>query len=183
MSIDNLQDRLKAMQAPFQEAPLPATGGKPMPPDGKYQGLVKGFDFFESNAGQLFLKTILQVALHPDHEGAEVETVHNLEDPDRIEWAKGHLHTLGIDVDQLNLGELQGELEQVLDVPVEFQIKTSDKKAPDGLPYRNVYVNKRLGNPMPRAQQADVPADTEGLDDEQQALAAAGAKKTDDIPF
>jgi hypothetical protein len=179
MTVDNLEDRLKAMQAPFQQAPIPDSGGKSMPPDGKYQGLVKGFDFFESNStGHLFLKTILEVALHPDHTGAEVETVHNLEDPARIEWAKGHLATLGLDVDQLDLGSLQGELEKVLDVPVEFQIKTSDKKNADGIPYRNVYVNKRLGDPMPRAQ-GDVPADTEGLAEEP----VGAGKATDDIPF
>jgi hypothetical protein len=183
MSVDNLQDRLQAMQAPFKDAPLDAPGQKPWPPDDKYQALVKGFDFFESKDGVLFLKTILQIALHPEWDGAEVETIHNLEDPDRISWAKGHLHTLGIDVEQLDLGSLQGELERVLDVPVEIQIKTSDKKDANGVNYRNCYVNERRGNAMPRAQRADVSADTEGLNGDGQPAAAGAGKKTDDIPF
>jgi hypothetical protein len=189
MTVDNLQDRLKAMQAPFHDAEVEAPGQRTMPPDGKYQALVKGFDFFEATStGQLFLKTILQIALDQEWDGAEVETVHNLEDPDRISWVKGHLAVLGVDVDELDLGALQGALEKVLDVPVEIQVKRSQKTDSEGRPYVNVYCNKRLGDPMPRAQ-SDVPADTQGLDDEgkQEQLAGTGAASRHDdddgIPF
>jgi hypothetical protein len=108
---------------------------------------VEGFDTFESKAGQLFLKTKLQLTGTGDRwDGETVECVHNLEDPERIGFAKKHLATLGLDVQSLDLASLLDQLGQVLDVPVEVQVKRSDRTDDEGNPYVNYYVNKRLGD-------------------------------------
>jgi hypothetical protein len=160
MPLDDLPDRLAKMQGAFNDAPADSSGPFDLPPDGDYQALVRRFDFFEAKAsGQAFLKTELEVANHPEHAGRSAETVHNLEDPAKIEYLKRHLATLGADVEQLDLREVRPgspTLEALCDTPVEITIKTSDKTDRDGNPYRNVYVNKRLGDPL----RSDVPMDT-----------------------
>lgn len=157
MAIDNLEERLAAMQPAFTEAS--ADTGSPFepPPDGDYQALVKRFDFFESKAGQAFLKTEMEVVHDQAYNGREVSVVHNLEDPERINYLKRHLDILGADVKGLDLrlirpgSELLGSL---CDTPVEITVKTSDRVDKDGKPYRNIYVNRRLGEPI----RSDVPA-------------------------
>jgi hypothetical protein len=164
----NLADRLAAMQDSWDEA----STERPAPPDGRYQALVEGFDTFESKAGQLFLKTKLQLTGTGDRwDGETVECVHNLEDAERIGFAKKHLATLGLDVQSLDLASLLDQLEQVLDVPVEVQVKRSDRTDDEGNPYVNYYVNKRLGDALPTT---DVPADP---------IEPAPVGDDDDIPF
>jgi antitoxin component HigA of HigAB toxin-antitoxin module len=171
----NVAERLGAMNDTFQSA---YDGG--MPEDGDYQALVERFDFFESGAGELFLKTELRIQLDPKYEGATVETVHNLEHPERIQWAKKHLRTLGLELDDFST--LQARLSEVLDVPVAITIKTSDKvNEKTGEPYRNVYVNERLGGPMRAAPRPDIPVDTS--DYAPAPGAQPGNAIDEDIPF
>jgi hypothetical protein len=171
MSVD-YADRLKQMDDTWAETKAASAPGE-LPPDGTYQAIVDRFDFFESKAGQLFLKTEM-VVTNGDHEGHPIETIHNLEDPDRLGWAKKHLRTLGLELEALS--ELEGQLPNVLDTPVEIAVKTSTTLDNEGNPYRNVYVNKRLGDPIERS---DVTT--------REAVAAVAASQngsdTDDIPF
>lgn len=184
MTITNLEERLASMQSHFDGATV-NTGGSlyELPPDGDYQALVHRFDFFESNAGQAFLKTELEIQNDPQYSGRIASTVHNLEDPDRIGWLKGHLQLLGMDVDGLDLREIRPgspRLQELLDTPVAIAIKTSDRLDKDGQPYRNVYVNQRLGAPLTTggAKTSDVPGDEAGFTHE-----PAVATADDKIPF
>lgn len=172
MPIDNLTDRLARMQTAFNEAKEPS-GGFELPPDGDYQALVHGFDFLEFS-DVAFLKTELQIHNDPEYAGAQASTVHNLEDPDKLGWLKQHLAILGVDVANFDLTEIRPgsqTLTRILDTPVEITIKTSTKTNKDGVPYRNVYVNRSLGEPL-----TNWPNDA---DDFKPAQAAA----TDDPPF
>jgi hypothetical protein len=185
--IPDLEQRLEAMRDPFKEAPVEGGYNNDWPPDGDYQGLVRRFDFFEATntSGHAFLKTEIEIALHPEYTGREVETVHDLEDPERIGWLKKHLAALGVNVesDDFDITQVRPGSEllaSLLDVPVAFVIKTGTRiNEKTGKPYRSVYVNERLGGPMPAPSSqaaADVPADTTDLTPEQQ-------QADDKIPF
>jgi hypothetical protein len=172
--VDDLQEKLAGMQEAFEGAPVDSGYGGPQPPDGKYQALVQGFDFFESKKGELFLKTELQVQLHPEWEGHVGEAVHSVDDPERIGYLKTHLARMGLEVDELDFSTLQGRLEELLDVPVGITVKRSKNGK-----YVNYYVDERLGNPMPGARgkaETDAPAEAPETD-------TRPARSDDDIPF
>lgn len=194
--IENLQERLRDVADDFKKAPVDGGGEfvKDWPPDGTYQGLIRSFDFFEAKkTGDAFLKTEIEVAFDREWKGKTVETIHNLTDADRMSWLKTHLARLDVPVDDdafdiTSIGPGSQILEGLLDVPVEFAIKTSDKEDANGNPFRNVYVNKRLGDslgdvaggPMSGGKvQSDVPADQAGFDDPP----ANDPDDDDDIPF
>lgn len=205
--IPNLRERLAAGQQAFQESSAEGGYSNELPPDGTYQAIVKAFDFFEAKmSGDLFFKTIVTIAFDREYQGREVETIHNATDHEKLAWLKTHLARLGADVDNVPLADLispgSQHLEALLDVPVEIAIKTSDNTDSQGVHYRNVYVNKRLGDALaaggpgvtggprvggrieqPDAQQAaapEVPADTSGF---AQAPVGPGGTADDDIPF
>lgn len=171
---EDLEDRLAGMQGEWEKAKAFNQGE--LPEDGTYQALIQRFDFFESKKGELFLKTELQIQLDEKYEGHPVEIIHNLSDPDRLDWLKQHLHNCGLDLE--NFAELDGRLHELLDVPVEIAVKTSKKTDNNGNPYRNAYVNQRLGNPMPGAGATDVPADPDPV-----PAGASAGQSDDDIPF
>lgn len=200
--IEGLQERLREGEESFKKAPADGGFSTELPPDGEYQAVVKKFDFFESKkSGDAFLKTVLEIAFDREWQGTEVETIHNLTDPEVLEsgWLKTHLKRLGADVDELELSavspgsELLGSL---LDVPVAIAIKTSDRTNDQGEPYRNVYLNKRLGDPLQggstgvaggpmeggkvQAPESEVPADEAGLD---KSGTGAESKDDEEIPF
>jgi hypothetical protein len=153
--IDNLAERLAGLNDDWQDA---KTFSRNWPPDGDYQALVHRFDFFEGGENNhAYLKTELEVQHDDDWHGTIVETIHDLEDPDRLGFLKQHLQTLGLELDSFS--DLENRLSEVLDVPVAIRIKTSDKTDNDGNNYRNAYVNERLGGPIG----SDVPPDTAGL--------------------
>lgn len=197
MSVDNLEERLARQQEEYANVPA-ASNGEPdeLPPDGDYQALVRAFDFFESKAGTAYFKIELEIALDPEYKGRSVDVIRQLEprlEQDQESWRKqlsflkGDLKTLGVPVDT-PLTEIRpgsDVLRAVLDVPVEIAIRTSQSiNQKTGQPYRNVYINERLGEPM-RAGGGDVPPDTSGLPQQQTlaAPAAAAAGNDNDIPF
>lgn len=197
--IPNLRERVAAGQQAFENAPADGGYSSDLPPDGTYQAIVKGFDFFEGKkSGDVFFKTVTTIAFDREYQGREAETIHNITDPEKLAWVKTHLSRLGADVDNVELADLVApgseHLTALLDVPVEIAIKTSDNTDENGAHYRNVYVNKRLGDALAgdvvggprvggRIEQpgGDAPADTAGL--EQQPAAAGAGRSDDDIPF
>jgi len=175
-----LETRLAPLDQAFANAKPMLVRGE-LPPDGVYQGVIDDFDFIEANkTGELFLKTIVKLA-GDEYGGQTIDKLNALEDPERFDMLKTHLDRMGVDTAQLKLSEIEQVLVRLTDVPVQLTIKTSDKVNPkNGQPYRDWYVDKRLGSPL--RQQADVPADTDGLPGlEPQPVAAAAADET--IPF
>lgn len=187
MAIDNLEERLAAQQEEYASTPAASPqGSDELPEDGDYQALVKGFEFFESKKNVAYLKAVLEVTLDQQYSGWEVPKIWQLEpraDQSQEQWRKslsflkGDLRTLGIPSDTPLTEIRPGSqvLNEILDVPVAIAVRTSDRVKDDGTPYRNVYINERLGGPLRSG--GEVPADTSDL---QQQAAAVGDT---DIPF
>lgn len=134
----------------YDKAPA---GLNDLPPDGDYQAVVDRFDIFEAKSNnRLYLKTEMTVALG-DYKGWSVDTIHSLDDPDRMSWLKKHLTTL--EVDCHDLSKLEDCLVTALDAPVLVAVKTKGE-------YRNVYVNQRLGTPLRAA--SDLESATSDID-------------------
>lgn len=175
MSVDNLKERLAAMNDSYQDAKT--FSSDELPPDGEYQAIVERFDFFEgkSSPHDVFLVTELRIQLDPEWEGRIAKTIHNLTDAERLGFVKSHLKTLGLgELDDFST--LEEVLPEALDVPVLIAVKTSERTDSEGKPYRNVYVNERLGDPLERS---DVPVNRA---DFEPAPTPAGADE-DPIPF
>lgn len=168
MDPDELRERLGRMSPAYKDAVAPGE----LPPDGLYQCLVERFDFFEHD-GRAFLKTELRVEFPEGYRHLPIELVHPLEDPDRLGATKKHLNTLGIEL--TDYSQLIDALHTVKDVPVEVAVKTGTRiNEKTGMPYRNAYVNKRLGHAI---TSTDVPV---------QAPTPVGQTQdgnTDPIPF
>lgn len=136
----NVADRLSQMNEAWEQAPVQGTNDPP--PPGTYQAKVERFNFFESKkSGNLTLVTEL-VVTNGEFSGRSCSTFHDLENPDRLGWAKGHLVLLGLESIS-PLSSLEDRLREVLDTPVEINVVVKDG-------YTNVYVNKRLGDPQAR---------------------------------
>jgi hypothetical protein len=173
---DDFTDRLSAMQSAFKEAEVDADPFA-LPEPGDYQALVNEFDIFETDSGLLF-KTRFQIINDPVYSGRFADTIHNLEDPARIGFLKTHLSRLGADVSNLDLADLRPGseyLREFLDVTCDIAVKDSKKTNPNtGKPYRNVYLNGRLGS-------SDIPEP--GKDDFVHSPADRQQKLTEDIGF
>lgn len=172
-----LEQHLAALNAPFKEASADTGSAFDLPPDGDYQALVKRWDYFRGKSGQWFLKCELEVCHDPNYNGRQADVINNISDPDRASWLKKTLATLGADVENLDTTTLRPGspiLEALCDTPVEITVKTSDKTNAEGQPYRNVYVNRRLGEPI----RSDLPSTPEPA-----ISAAAAAISSDKIPF
>ncbi len=151
------RDRLNSAQEDWNNAE-PHTGGGGLPPDGVYQAKIARFDLVESEFnGHLQLQTEMEIDTG-DHAGRAASTWHDLEDPERFQYLKGHLQVLGLDTDAA-LGDIEETVAPALDAIVEIRIKT---KRGDQRDYTNVYVNKLLqsGNAQrPAPQQASTDGD------------------------
>lgn len=159
----NLQDRLANMQETWNETETPEGGGG-LPPDGDYQAKVERYDLVESEYSQnIQLLTELKI-VSGEYSGRTVKTWHDLEDPEKLEWAKGHLRSLGLDPDQVDLGQILAHVEPTLDKVVDIRIKSKPKKNGEGV-YTNVYVNRVLGK-YDGGGGSDVPVDKTDLEDE-----------------
>ena len=150
--MSTIADRLAALDNDYAKAPV--GGDYEMPPPGIYQAVVERFDTLEfdkgKNAGHLQLKTTFKIELDPKYAGKTVDVLHDLEDPERFNWLKKHLNTLGLDPEAFQFSELMSNLNKVLDVPCEIAIVESVKTNPNtGEPYKNCYLNRRLGDALP----------------------------------
>jgi hypothetical protein len=166
------------LQQAWAQAPKESSGYvQEWPPDGTYQALVRAFDDFEGKDGTEYVKTIFDIT-GPSHEGMPVEIINAKNVPERLGFLKEHFYLLGADVDSLGLDDIgpgsQARAE-LLDVPVELTVKTSKKTDASGQPYRNAYLDKRLGGKV----QSDAPADTEGME----PAGVANAPGDERIPF
>jgi hypothetical protein len=142
-------DRLAEMDEAYENV----SDGRPE--EGTYQALIQRFDFFESKkSGDLFLKTELKIVHDTNFDGAYVEAIHNLTDPERIRWTKRYLGTLGYDGP---ISQLMVNLESFIGLPVEIAVKYSDRTDDFGERFQNIFINRRLGEVTPPS---DVPSDT-----------------------
>lgn len=137
MSTIDIGERLKDMDKVWQQAEANTGGGTASVPDGDYQASVFRFDFFDSKKnGNLTLVTEFEI-IAPNNIGGKVKTFHDLEDADRIGWAKGHLAMLG--VENVNpLTDLEERLADALDQVCEIALVS--KKVGDKT-FQNVYLN------------------------------------------
>ena len=138
------------------------------PPDGMYQAIVKEFDFITRRDGsETFLKTVLTIDLDPQWKGCDIETMHSLTNTDRAASLMKHLTGLGCaSVDLQNI-DTAPELRDALDCPVVVAIKRSDRINPQtDKPYVGVYVNERLGGPIPSDLDMPAPVPSPGYTDD-----------------
>lgn len=129
-------------------------------PDGIYQAVIQRFDFLAGRDNHTYLKTEFQIGLGP-HAGKTESTLNVLTNPDRFNWTKGYLETIGIEGP---LSELESQLPSALDCPVELEVYTTNGKAGtknEGQKFRNVRINQRLGGPISEnvTPKSDIPDD------------------------
>lgn len=172
MPLHNLEESLGQMDDAFRKAPADVDPFA-FPEPGVYQGVVLAIDFFERKEApnDAFLKITVQIQLDPKYAGRTVDFVHPLEphltlSPERSEqklsFLKKDLKTLGIDVEaeDFSLAAVRpgsSLWDDVLDAPVEIAVVDSKKVNPNtGKPYRNAYINERLGAPISDLGQPEV---------------------------
>lgn len=188
-----LEDRLAALDGDFKNAKArEQKDGNWLPDDGDYQMIVERFDTFEKKSDHsLFLKVFLKIANDREYDGQTVEKVWPLDDPERMDWLKGDLKTMGVPVDDedFSFGDLLKHLEAVLDVPLDCRVVTSNRRKPDSDEYyRNLYINGRLGAPLRREDvvrtgASDIPNDLPPAETPAQRQAARAAEQFgDDVP-
>lgn len=166
MTAEQWQQRLAGQQAAWEGAEATTGSGSMFvdPPDGTYQGTVFAFDFIDTDTAGAFLKIEVQVA-NGEQAGKVTGELFALEDKDRLQYTKGALSVIGVDVENTPLSQIHPGspvLEAVLDTPIEFTVKRSGSNPKrDGAPYVNVYLNKRLGGPLRANDQQQLPASQE----------------------
>jgi hypothetical protein len=161
--MDAIQNALAGMDDTYENT----TDGRPE--DGDYQAVIQRFDFFEGKDGSVYLKTELRIAHDPLYEGWEAEAIHNLTDAKKLTYTKKYLTILEYDG---KLSELPARIGDYVGVPVDITIKRSDRiNSYDGLPYLNVFINRKLGD-------SDIPSDTSAF-----KSPASPLDDSDPIPF
>jgi hypothetical protein len=182
--IDNLEDRLARYDDTFKKASVDAYGNQ-LPDPGTYQAVFREVDFFESKAGYAFLKLVFEVTFDDEWRGHRIEKIYQLEFDDeakaalKLGFLKKDLLTLGVDTqaDDFSLTMVRPGSpvwDGVLDVPVEVAVVDSKKvDEKTGRPFRNAYLNARLGGPISQ----DVPNTVDPV------APVASVAGDDDIPF
>lgn len=187
MPLNDLEQSLEAMDAAFAKAPAEHDPFA-LPEPGIYQAVVEGVDFFEAKnpPNDAFLKLQFRIVHDAKYDGRGVDIVHGLEphlrysEPEdiqrRLTSLKKDLKTLGVEVDHddfsLTAVRPGSPLwDDILDAPVELAVVDSKKLNPQtGKPYRNLYLNARLGLPIG----SDIPTTP---------VARPAASSSPDIPF
>lgn len=188
MDPKDLAARLAELDEDFAAAPDVDDDPFALPEPGIYQTVLNRIDYFEAKTtGDPFLKLVFEVTLDPAYAGREIDLIYNLgasgtpEDRQRrLGFLKRDLAKLGVDpnAEDFSLGLLYPGSpiwDQVLDAPCVIAVVDSKKTNPNtGKPWRNAYLNERLGDPLP----SDIPSD--GVP----PVAAQAALDDDpDIPF
>ena len=114
--LGNAQDSWESSEARSFGAPLP---------DGQYEGIIEAALIEESRNGRLQVRWDLLVT-EGDCEGRQVRKYNGLETKDNMDWFKGDLQTLNLDVpdDITNLGDT---LEAASGMAIRFQVRTRDE--------------------------------------------------------
>ena len=163
----NLEQKLAQLQESWDAAPVEGEV-----PEGDYEGEVTDFDFFESHQGELFLKTVVTVHIPTEYRGTELEIINSLSHPDRIRYAKELIARLGLDVQNLSMGELIPALRTVQGAGVACRVVHNTK---GGKKYQNVYLNDLLFAPGEGvASASDAAPDMAGLPHENGAPTSPG---------
>lgn len=130
-------------------------------PDGQYQARIRRFDFHESKKdGNLLLRTEFEI-IAPTNEGRVVSSFHDLENPERLGYAKNHLLLMGVEVERLS--EIEAALPAALDQVCEIAVKSRQVGEKT---YQNIYLNKVLkdvkaGESQPRSDDRPPPLDSD----------------------
>lgn len=163
MSQADTMERLKAMNGAFAETKIKVYE---LPPDdGHYECAIESMGPRKApwDESVLVLDTQLKV-VSGKYEGHIFNVTHDLENPDRLEFLKKHLRTLGFPGDDLTA--LPGFCQVMLDQLVLVNVKTSDKtNEKTGLPYRNAYVMRVLAAGDSASPKSGVTASGEAEDD------------------
>jgi hypothetical protein len=156
----DVKDRLNKMDADWDSTQNSTNGTKEYDPipDGQYQARVRRFDFHESKKdGNLLLRTEFEIVA-PTNEGRVISSFHDLENPERLGYAKNHLLLLGVEVERLS--EVENALPAALDKVCEIAVKSrqvGDRQ------YQNVYLNKVLDGVKAEASKPKSPADLDDI--------------------
>lgn len=181
VAIDNLQERLAAMEAAFENAPVDSGSMYDLPPDdGNYEGLIDRFDFFEGgDPTQAYLAIRIKI-VHNQYGGRIADVVHALEDADRFPRLKKDLATLGRGPGEYQLQDLTPDspfLEGLLDTPVVIRISTGKKiDNRTGQLKRFVDLDRRL-------DALSSGSDVTSTADQGEFEYSGGGVPPDDIPF
>jgi hypothetical protein len=135
------------------------------PPDtGTYEVALIDADAFVSKAGEDWVK----FAFRRTSDDYEWDVIFGFRTPKATGFTKSQVAELGVDVDGLDsFDDLKAALAEKVGGFYEVEVVQNGDR-------RNTYVRGVNGG-------SDVPADTEGLDDARDAVAAS--KADDDIPF
>jgi hypothetical protein len=184
MPLDDLEDRLSSLDELWKTAKTDGPSGNWLPDDdGDYQGILVQVDFFEQKkepVGKAWLKLIWELqetnAADRQYAGMQVSKLYDLEPQlvsgrvpasteevqQKLGFLKRDLKTLGIDVEaeDFSMGSVRPGSpiwDVALNCPYDLAVKTSTSTDKEGKPYRNLYVNARLGGPLTGDVPADVP--------------------------
>jgi hypothetical protein len=179
--IEDLEAKLSQLDDTFKSAPTDGFGYE-LPEPGDYQAVFRAVDFFESKKAPFvpYIKLTFEIELDPLYEGREVDVIHPLvpDGPDdyvqtKLAFLKKDLKALGIAVDDEDFSFAQVRpgsaiWDGVLDSPYRLAIRDSKKLSEQtGRPFRNVYINERLGGPLPKQERlqmgSDVPVSKEDM--------------------
>jgi len=156
----DVKDRLNKMDADWDSTQNSTNGTKEYDPipDGQYQARVRRFDFHESKKdGNLLLRTEFEIVA-PTNEGRVISSFHDLENPERLGYAKNHLLLLGVEVERLS--EVENALPAALDKVCEIAVKSRQVGEKT---YQNVYLNKVLDGVKAEASKPKSPADLDDI--------------------
>lgn len=179
MPIDNLQERLEAVAADFGDAEPDSGSMFAPPPEGYYLTLVHEFDWFDGGEPkQAWMKVRLLVQSDEDgdrtHGGRFCEKLYAIEDKDKFGRIKADMELLGAEelaqkihgrpLAILDLMPNTDVIRGMLDTPVKVRVKDGKNIDPaTGKPYRNTFIEERLGPPgsggVEFTPRSDVPDD------------------------
>lgn len=143
--MEALQRALDGVADAFRDAPADGGSIYAPPPDDEYEALVHEFEFLSGDWG-VGLKVNYQITESQQYSGRIVGDMFGIR-PDRIQWLKGFLSRLGVNVEELDVREIRPGsevLNGLLDTPVLIRIKRNRR---DGQEFVNVYLQRKLGEP------------------------------------
>jgi len=196
MEPTEVSERLANLDSAFKGASSSPMGyDNELPEPGDYQTLFTAVHFFEKKAAphNAFLKLTFEIQDDALYTGREISMIYNLEPhkvapgqpaptaeevEQKLSFLKRDLKTMDIDVDaeDFSFSEVRpgsAIWDDPLDSPFLVAVRDSRKVNPNtGKPYRNAYLNERLGKAIP----PDIPV-------EDPPVQVAGGDPGEDIPF